>query len=87
MYQPLAEHHSIVESEKPVKQLKQWPTEHVLMWGKADNLIPLTCFYNMGWQTQSKRFNSNTDKAAAMSLQSGKIMNFTTAGHVTMPKD
>ena len=56
------------------------------MGGKADenNLIPIACSNNMGWQKQSKGFNSNTDKAAAMSLQTGKIMDFTTAPHTNM---
>ncbi len=43
-----------------------------------NNLLPIACSFDMGWQKRGKGHNSNTGQAAAMSMTSGKVMDYTT---------
>ena len=43
-----------------------------------DNLLPVSCSFDMGWQKRGKGHNSLTGQAATMSLTSGKILYYTT---------
>ena len=45
-----------------------------------NNLMAVSCSYDMGWQKRGKGFNSNTDQAAVMSQSSGKIFDYATKG-------
>ena len=52
----------------------------ISMGAKPDenNLIPVACSYDMGWQKRGKGFNSNTGQGAVMGLHTGKIMDYAT---------
>ena len=43
-----------------------------------NNLMPVSCSYDMGWQKRGKGFNSNTGQAAVMSQSSGKNFDYAT---------
>ena len=43
-----------------------------------DNLLPVSCSFDMGWQKRGKGHNSLTGRAATMCLSSGKILDYTT---------
>lgn len=45
---------------------------------EEDNLIPVSCSFDMGWQKRGKGHNSLTGQAAVMSLSTGKILDYTT---------
>ena len=38
-----------------------------------NNLLQISCSYDMGWQKRGKGFNSNTGPSAAMGVQTGKV--------------
>ena len=48
---------------------------HAIATAQPDenNLIPVPCSYDMGWQKRGKGFNSNTGQGAVMGLHTGKI--------------
>ncbi|CAB4000412.1 Hypothetical predicted protein [Paramuricea clavata] len=55
--------------------------EHAIKIGETpdeNNLVPISCSYDMGWQKRGKGFNSNTGQGAVMGLHTGKIMDYTT---------
>ena len=39
-----------------------------------NNVLPIACSFDMGWQKRGKGNNSNTGHAAVMSMTSGKVM-------------
>lgn len=43
-----------------------------------NNLVPIACSYDMGWQKRGRGFNSNTGHAAVMGLSTGKVLDYTT---------
>ena len=43
-----------------------------------NNVLPIACSFDMGWQKRGKGHNSNTGHAAVMSMTSGKVMDYTT---------
>ena len=43
-----------------------------------NNLVPITCSYDMGWQKQGQGFNSKTGHAAVMGLSTGKVLDYAT---------
>ena len=43
-----------------------------------NNLVPIPCSFDMGWQKRGKGHNSPTGHAAVMSLSSGKVLDYTT---------
>ena len=43
-----------------------------------NNLVPIACSYDMGWQKRGRGFNSNTGHAAVMGLSIGKVLDYTT---------
>ena len=45
-----------------------------------NNLMPVSCSYDMGWQKRGKGFNSNTGHSAVMSQSSGKTFDYATKG-------
>jgi hypothetical protein len=55
--------------------------QKVIINGKTqdeNNLLPISCSYDMGWQIRGKGFNSNTSQSAAMGVHTGKIMDYVT---------
>lgn len=43
-----------------------------------NNLVSISCSFDMGWQKRGKGHNSHTGHAAAMSLATGKVLDYTT---------
>lgn len=43
-----------------------------------NNLVPIACSYDMGWQKRGRGFNSKTGHAAVMGLSTGKVLDYTT---------
>ena len=43
-----------------------------------NNLVPISCSYDMGWQKRGKGFNFNTGQEAVMGLHTGKILHYGT---------
>lgn len=43
-----------------------------------NNLVPIPCSFDMGWQKRGKGHNSRTGHAAVMSLSSGNVLDYTT---------
>lgn len=43
-----------------------------------NNLLPISCSYDMSWQKRGKGFNSNTGQSAAMGVYTGKITDYIT---------
>ena len=39
-----------------------------------NNLVPIACSYDMGWQKRERGFNSKTGHAAVMGLSTGKVL-------------
>ena len=58
-----------IEKENAIK-IGETPDEN--------NLVPISCSYDMGWQKRGKGFNSNTGQGAVMGLHTGKIMDYAT---------
>ncbi|CAB4021337.1 Hypothetical predicted protein [Paramuricea clavata] len=55
--------------------------EHAIKIGERpdeNNLVPISCLYDMGWQKRGKAFNSNRGQGAVMGLYTGKKMDYTT---------
>jgi hypothetical protein len=50
--------------------------KHAIATAQPDenNLLPVPCSYDMGWQKRGKGFNSNTGQGAVMGLHTGKIL-------------
>ena len=42
-----------------------------------NNLVPISCSYDMGWQKRGKGHNSRTGQGAVMGLSSGKVLDYT----------
>ena len=76
------------ETGKAVERVAHSTCEEVMLQEKnhaatgqqpdENNLVPMSCSYNMGWQKQGKCFNSNTGEGAVMGLPTGKILNYAT---------
>ena len=43
-----------------------------------NNLVPISCSCDMGWQKRGKGHNSRTGQGAVMGLSSGKVLDYTT---------
>ena len=43
-----------------------------------NNLVPISCSYDMGWQKRGKGHNSRTSQGAVIRLSSVKVLNYTT---------
>ena len=43
-----------------------------------NNLVSIPCSFDMGWQKRGKGHNSRTGHAAAMSLATGKVLDYVT---------
>ena len=43
-----------------------------------NNLVPISCSYDMNWQKRCKGHNSRTGQGAVMGLSSVKVLNYTT---------
>ena len=43
-----------------------------------NDLVSVSCSYDMGWQKRGRGFNSKTGHAAVMALSTGKVLDYTT---------
>ncbi|XP_078372624.1 uncharacterized protein LOC144656263 [Oculina patagonica] len=77
------------EAGKAVEQVAKFSCQHFLNMEKdkavengiepdENNLVSVSCSYDMGWQKRGRGFNSKTGHAAAMGLSTGKVLDYTT---------